>query len=262
MAIHLVDCHFFITLAFETINLDAMKRLFLTIFAIFSALTLWAQEPEGIITQSGPITERLSSFCAIDVNAPIKLKLIKIDSTETPYIVYDTKGCYTSKFTFEVIKRDGGILKIDERSDSKRETITEVEVYFNELTDISISKADVTVEGTLTSSLLDLNITNDSHFVADIDALDIVVIASGRCCIVLSGNARYQTADISTADYNASKLTTVSTVAQSAHNAMVKVYASERLEAKTSTGGKILYAVEPVILRSAITLFGGDIKPL
>lgn len=43
---------------------------------------------------------------------------------------------------------------------------------------------------------------------------------------------------------------------------MVKVYASERLEAKTSTGGKILYAVEPVILRSAITLFGGDIKPL
>lgn len=212
--------------------------------------------------ETGPITERLSSFTIIDVNAPIKLKLIKIDSTESPYIVYDTKGCYTSKFTFEVQKKDGGILKIDERSDAKRESVTEVEVYFNDLTDISISKADVTVEGTLTATLLDLYISNDSHLTADIDALDINVVASGRCCIELSGKTRYQTLDISTAEYNASKLATVSTVAQSAHNAVVKVYATERLEAKTSTGGKVLYAIEPVILRSAITLFGGDIKPL
>jgi hypothetical protein len=237
-----------------------MKRFLLFIFAIFCATNLMAQEESPI--ESEPIKQMLSTFNSIDVNAPIKLTLIKIDKSEAHYIVYDTKGCYTSKFEFQVDKRDGGILKITERSDSKRTTVTEVEVYFNELYDISISKADATVVGTLNAQIIDLNISHDSHFVADIDTLDIKVYASGDCCIVLTGNARYQTADISTADYNAAQLATVSTVATSSHNATVKVYATERLEAKTSTGGKILYLVDAVIVRSEITLFGGEIKLL
>lgn len=237
-----------------------MKRFLLSIFAICCATNLIAQE--SAIPNLGPIKENLSSFNSIDVNAPIKLTLIKIDKSEAPYIIYDTKGCYTSKFEFEVQKKGDGILKIDERSDSKRESVTEVEVYFNELTDISISKADVTVIGTLDTQLIDLYISNDSHFVADVDTLDIKVYASGKCCIILTGKARYQTVDISTADYNAAKLNTVSTVASSSHNATVKVNALERLEAKSSTGGKILYCIEPIILRSEITLFGGEIKLL
>ena len=237
-----------------------MKRFLLSIFAICCATNLIAQE--STIPNLGPIKENLSSFNSIDVNAPIKLTLIKIDKSEAPYIIYDTKGCYTSKFEFEVLKKGDGILKIDERSDSKRDSVTEVEVYFNELTDISISKADVTVIGTLDTQLLDLYISNDSHFVADVDTLDIKVYASGKCCIILTGKARYQTVDISTADYNAAKLNTVSTVSSSSHNATVKVNALERLEAKSSTGGKILYSIEPIILRAEITLFGGEIKLL
>ena len=237
-----------------------MKRFLLSIFAICCATNLMAQE--STIPNLGPIKENLSSFNSIDINAPIKLTLIKIDKSEAPYIIYDTKGCYTSKFEFEVQKKGDGILKIDERSDSKRESVTEVEVYFNELTDISISKADVTVIGTLDTQLIDLYISNDSHFVADVDTLDIKVYASGKCCIILTGKARYQTVDISTADYNAAKLNTVSTVESSSHNATVKVNAMERLEEKSSTGGKILYCIEPIILRSEITLFGGEIKLL
>lgn len=237
-----------------------MKRFLLSIFALCCATNLMAQE--ATTTNIGPIRENLSSFDSIDINAPIKLSLIKIDKDEAPYIIYDTKGCYTSKFEFQVLKKGNGVLKIDERSDSKRESVTEVEVYFNELSDISIAKADATVTGTLDAQLLDLYISNDSHFVADIDTLDIKVYASGKCCIVLTGEARYQTVDISTADYNAAKLNTVSTVASSSHNATVKVNASERLEAKSSTGGKILYVTQPIILRSEITLFGGEIKLL
>jgi archaellum component FlaF (FlaF/FlaG flagellin family) len=237
-----------------------MKRFIISIFAIFCVANLFAQEvtPE----QSGPVQMNLSSFDAIDVNAPIKLKLIKIDKSETPYIIYDTKGVYTSKFTVEVEKKQNGILKIEERSDPKRESTTEVTVYFNELTDISISKADVSVDGTLKSNLLDLYLSNGTHFTADIDALDTKVSVSGKCGIVLTGYSRYQTVDVATAEYNAAKLETLSTVASSSHNAIVKINATERLEAKTSTGGKILYYTEPVILRTEITLFGGEIKLL
>ena len=237
-----------------------MKRFLLSIFALCCATNLMAQEVTA--TSIGHIRENLSSFDSIDINAPIKLSLIKIGKDEAPYIIYDTKGCYTSKFEFQGLKKGNGVLKIDERSDSKRESVTEVEVYFNELSDISISKADATVTGTLNAQLLDLFISNDSHFVADVNTLDIKVYASGKCCIVLTGEARYQTVDISTADYNAAKLNTVSTVASSSHNATVKVNATERLEAKSSTGGKILYTTQPIILRSEITLFGGEIKLL
>ena len=235
-----------------------MKRFILSIFALLAVSNIYAQENSSL--NPDPFKVTLANFQCIDVDAPIKLTLIKIGSNETPYIIYDTHGCYTSKFEFEVVSKNGGTLKIEERNDPKRTSITEVEVYFNELTDISISKADTTVKGTLTSQLLDLYISNDSHFIADVDTLDIKVFASGKCCIILTGSARYQTVDISTAEYDASKLETVSTVAASAHNANVKVNATERLEAQSSTGGKILYAVEPIILRSEITLFGGEIR--
>ena len=235
-----------------------MRTILLIIATIFTAVQLSAQEIPS--TTSGPIKQGLTRFSKIDVDAPIKLTLIEISENEIPYIVYDTKEVYTSKFSFEVDKN--GVLKIRERNDPKRESITEVQVYYNFLEDINIAKADVVAESVIDAPLLDIYISNDSHFVADVETLDVCVYASGKCSIIITGEARYQTVDVSTAEYNASKLETVSTVASSSHNAVVKVNASERLEAKTSTGGKVLYATEPVILRSAITLFGGEIKLL
>ena len=65
-----------------------MKRFLLSIFAICCATNLMAQE--STIPNLGPIKENLSSFNSIDVNAPIKLTLIKLDKSEAPYIIYDT----------------------------------------------------------------------------------------------------------------------------------------------------------------------------
>jgi hypothetical protein len=76
---------------------------------------------------------------------------------------------------------------------------------------------------------------------------------------VITGNSHYQTADISTAEYDASRLSTISSVVRSSHNAIVRVDAVERLEARTSTGGEVFYYSHPVILRSEVTLFGGEI---
>ena len=65
-----------------------MRRLLLGIFAICSTLQLVAQEPTTTeMVESRPIKEFLSSFSAIDVDAPIILTLTKIDSDEAPYII-------------------------------------------------------------------------------------------------------------------------------------------------------------------------------
>lgn len=242
-----------------------MKRVLLAIFIFISVFELSAQEQSTTTetttpttTESHPTKEFLSSFTAIDVDAPIRLTLTKIGDDEAPYIIFDTKGVYTSKFMADVDSKTS-TLKISERHDPKRESVTEVQIFFNTLTDITISRADVKVEGTITSKILDLHISHDANFVADIDVLDIMVFASGKSYIKLSGATHYQTADISTAEYNAEMLHSIATIAQASHNAIVKVDATERLEAKTATGGKLYYYTQPVILRSEITLFGGEI---
>lgn len=230
-----------------------MKKTALAILFLLLSSVIYAQS-------TAPQKEFLSQFSAIDVDAPIRLKLIKIAEHEAPYIVFDTKGATMSKFNFEVNDKTR-TLKITERHDSQRKTITEVEVYFTKLTDISISKADTTIEGTLTSQLLDIYISHNAHLTADVDVLDIMVYASGKSRIELSGATRYHTAEISTAHYNAHELSSVSTVIESSHNAVARVTASERLEMKTLTGGKIYYSSQPVLLRSRITTFGGEIAP-
>lgn len=247
-----------------------MKRFIIAILLMFSTIALSAQEVKSVdvqgeaaadgavLPESRPIKEFLSTFTAIKVDAPIELTLIKLSGDESPYIVFDTKGVYTSKFTAEVDSKTK-TLKISERNDPKRESVTEVKVYFRELTDINISRANTKVEGVLSSQLMDIYISNDANFAAEIDVLDLVMFASGKSRVVVTGNTHYQTADISTAEYDGSALSSISTVVEALHSATVKVNAVERLQAKTSTGGKILYYSQPVILRSEVTMFGGEI---
>ncbi|MBO5890874.1 MAG: DUF2807 domain-containing protein [Alistipes sp.] len=228
-----------------------MKSIVVAILSIFLSISAFAQE-------SAMKKELLAPFTTVEIDAPIRLKLIKIAENEIPYILYDTKGATLSRFSFEVNNKTR-TLKITERYDPQRKTTTEVEVYFNTITDLSIARADATIEGTLKSQLLDIYVSHSAHLVAEIDVLDVMVYASGKSRIELKGEAHYHTADISTALYDAHNLRATSTIVESSHNAVARVDAEDRLQMKTSTGGKIYYRSQPVILRSNITTFGGEI---
>lgn len=235
-----------------------MKRVVLILCTLMCSLYAVAQEPAA--PQGNHVKDFLSSFTAISVDAPVKMELIKIGAGEAPYIVFDTKGA-DSKFAFEV-DADTKLLKISERSDPKRESVTEVKVYFSELADISVSKAKVKVEGVIESELLDLYISNDAHFIAEVNVIDLMAFVGGKSRVMLTGKARYHSADVSASEYDAGQLEAMSTMAEAAHNAVVKANATERLEVKTATGGKIFYTIHPQILRSEVTLFGGEISKL
>lgn len=239
-----------------------MKRILIALVLMLCIAEISAQQSVGAETQqiSNPVKQWTSSFTAIDVDAPIKLTLIPISDNDAPYIIYDTKGNETSKFSAEVDK--GHVLKIRERNDPKRTTTTEVSVYFNSLTDIKISRADTYVEDVIEGKIIDIVISNDATFVAQIDVKDLKISISGNCCVELSGEALYHTADVATAKYNATSLSTMSTVVEAHHNAEVRIDAEQRLEAKSTTGGKIFYKSEPELLRTEKTLFGVDIAQI
>ena len=222
-----------------------MKKFIAVILSLFTLSTLSAQEKEY-----------LAPFNILDVDAPVKLTLVKIMEYEAPYIIYDTKGAEDTKFSFEVKDKK---LKVRERKDSKRKTVTEVTIGFTTLTDISIAKADATVKGVLMSQILDIYISKDANFAAEVDVLDIMVYASGESRVEIKGQTLYHTADISSAHYNAHLMESVSSIVTSSRNGEVRVNAEERLELKTSTGGEIYYYSQPVILRSESSLLGGKI---
>ena len=235
-----------------------MRRILLICIFMFAAFELSAQGDASSASQ--PMKQGLTRFTTIDVDAPIKLTLTKIDEYDVPYIIYDTKEVYTSKFSFEVDRN--GVLKIRERQDPKRENITEVEVFYNTLDTIIISKADVTAMGVINTPLLDIYISNDAHLNAEIEALDLKISLTGKSIVELKGSALYQTADISTGQYSALNLSTMSSTASASHNAIVMIDAYQRLEAKTTTGGTISYKSLPEIYREDISLFGGEVKQL
>ena len=137
-----------------------MRRVISTFIALLLFSVASAQEATTTTqtVESTPIKQWTANYTTLDVDAPIRLTLIKIDKSESPYIVYDTKGFYTSKFSAET---SGSVLKIRERTDLKRESVTEVTVYYHTLAEIKVAKASVICKNTLTSPLLDIIISND-----------------------------------------------------------------------------------------------------
>lgn len=256
----MVVWRFFYTFT-NNLLLVLMKKYLLIALALICSLVTYAQnstQPQSV--NSEPVKQWTSSFKTLDVDAPIKLTLTQIPADQAPYIIYDTKGVTTSKFTAEV-DRDG-TLKIRERYDSKRIGQTEVQVFYNSLDDIKISRADAQLLSTLTSTIIDIVISNNAQFTADIDVKDIKIRISGDCRVEITGYATYQDADVATAKYNAAGLLTQSTIVRAEHNAEVKVDATQRLEAKSTTGGKIYYRTEPEIIRIEKSLFGVDVTQL
>lgn len=239
-----------------------MKRLLLMLIATIATIGLYAQQTNVVVNpqSSNPMKQWTSSFVSLDVDAPIKLTLTQIPSEQAPYIIYDTKGNETAKFTAEVDR--GQVLKIRERYDPKRTTVTEVHIYYNTLESIKISRADTQIQGTLKAKMLDVEISNTAKFVAKLDVMDVAVVISGNSAVELTGNALYQRADVASSQYNAAGLKTMSTIVEAHHNAEARVYATQRLEAKSATGGEIMYKATPEILRTEKTLFGVDPTPL
>lgn len=239
-----------------------MKRILLLFAIILCAGRVSAQQGDVSVEQyiSNPIKQWTSSFTTIDVDAPIRLTLTQISSDQAPYIVYDTKGNETSRFTAEVEK--GQVLKIRERYDPKRASVTEVQVFYNTLDHITISRADTQLNGALKTKMLDVEISNNAKFVAELDVKDLVISVNGNCGVEITGKTLYQMVNVTSSQYNAARLETMSTIVESHHNAEVRVYATQRLEAKSTTGGKIMYKSTPEILRTEKTLFGVDPTPL
>lgn len=234
-----------------------MKKTILTAaLALFAAWGLRAQDAQEVRTASGSRSEWLSSFSAIAVDAPLDLRLVRVADTEAPRIVYDTKGSYTSKFKATVKE---GTLRITERPASGRLARTEVTVYYNELRQLSATDATVAFADTLRTTLFDMTVGGKAKLTAAVDCADLTLEIGGKSKVVLTGRARFLSAFVSVGRLEAGDLETLSSQinAQSGGDVLVRVI--DRIEAKTSTSGRVVFRGNPAVIRGGSKFMGGAI---
>lgn len=238
-----------------------MRRLVTTFIFVIVAFVALAQEQTTATTTdeaaSLPKTDWLTAFNSIKIDGPMNVVLKEVATPEEARITYNTKGNITSKFKFEVDRN--GVLVVSEKSDPKRTTVTDVQIYYNSVRDVKIAHAKAEFENKIKRNLFDLTVSGGAIVSLNIDVLDAAVECTGVSQLTLGGSSKYFTMRVSSAKVDCSALSTVSTTVNASHSSEVRIVASERLEATTSTGAKLLYKGHPVILRNHTVIFGGDI---
>ena len=150
-------------------------------------------------------------------------------------------------------------MRVEERFDQKRTTVTDVTVYYSSLEKVRVSAATVAFEEPLERRVFDMSVSGGAIVTLGIRTLDTFIECTGQSRIVLSGESRYFKLNVSTAKIDAWDLSTVSSIVEASHGAEVRLNVSERLEAVTSTAARLLYRGKPEIIRNRSSLFGGDI---
>ena len=226
-------------------------------FVVAAQNTTSAPAPAVEQVVSIPKTDWLTPFNKIKVDAPLNVVFKKVATDEECRITYDTKGNITSKFKFEVDAK--GVLVVSEKADPKRTTVTDVTIYYNTLREVKIAHAKAEFENCIECKMFDLGVSGGAMVSLDVNTLDLAVECTGVSRLTINGSTKYLTMRVSTAKVNCSALSTVATIIDALHSAEVRVVVSERLEATTETGAKLLYKGHPTILRDHTAIFGGDI---
>jgi Protein of unknown function (DUF2807). len=233
-----------------------MKKLFFSIVMIAAALGARAQQTAPAAAEK---SEWLPAFTRIEASGAFDVVFERVPDSEAPKIVYDTKGSYTTKFRAEVKDR---VLHIRERIDSRRPERTQVRVCYNTLSSFALTDAKASLADTLRQSLLDVALSGGASLEGALEVQDLDMSVSDKASALLGGSARYLTLQVSGGQVNAAELETMSARVSAQSNAEVRVWVTDRLEARTSTGAVLRYRGEPAIVRTALKFMGGEIKPL
>ena len=236
-----------------------MKRLISCAVALLFPFAAFCQTADAAAAEAQPTVknEWLKAFSAVVADGAFDIEFVQVPESEAPKIVYDTKGSYTSKFTFEI---KDNTLHIYERVDARRPERTTVTLYYNTLESLALSEATATFREPVRTKLFDLTLGARVLLRAAFDVQDLHLELSGRNSrAVLEGTARYLTLDVATGTVDALGLKVMAARAEVSGGGSVFLDVEERLEATTSTNGRLSYKSEPAIVRGATRFMGGAI---
>ncbi|MFR4024965.1 MAG: GIN domain-containing protein [Alistipes indistinctus] len=132
-------------------------------------------------------------------------------------------------------------------------------IYYDTLSSLKISASNVSVQGTLTQGMIDVDMTAGAIFGADLQLKDICLKITGNSVANLTGSAKYGTLiATSKSKVNARPLTCqdVRVEATSGAEAYVKAVTNASRSSANTGGAMSIDQGEPEIFRSATKMMG------
>ena len=152
-----------------------MKKIAL----LFLAMTIsWAASAQQSI-----VSKRLDAFTSVDLSGKLHVELIRADSA---YLKVKLNGTNSNRLAWGV---KDGTLKIQLRPGGDKDANGEVKIYYTSLSQIKISGASVSIQGTLTQGMIDVNMDAGAIFSADLNVKDIYLKIGGNSVANLTGSA-------------------------------------------------------------------------
>ncbi len=234
-----------------------MKTIFLNILFLLYITAGYAQVTPGVSTIANASTSPLTPFKSLDINAQMKLRLVKVDSPIQTRIDWDLKGVEDSKFEFWV---KDSTLYIRERVSLRRTTTSEATIYYNDIRHLVCLRANINIESPLISKLLDIKLHSESTLTANVECEDLKFSISGRSSARLNGASKYLSISASSGSKAIFRnCETEATWVDASHGAIVEVRATNRVEIKSVVGAIVRYFGSPAIVRTESSMIGGEI---
>lgn len=220
-----------------------MKKIAL----LFLAMTIsWAASAQQSI-----VSKLLDAFTSVDLSGKLHVELIRADSA---YLKVKLNGTNSNRLAWGV---KDGTLKIQLRPGGDKDANGEVKIYYTSLSQIKISGASVSIQGTLTQGMIDVNMDAGAIFSADLNVKDIYLKIGGNSVANLTGSAKYSTLLASAkSKVNARQLVSQDVRVEAVSSAEAYVQVVERIQIVANTGGAVYYQGEPEIYRSATKMMG------
>lgn len=221
-----------------------MKNLrFILSLVVFLSLSVSSYGADKLL----PVA-KLSDFNSIRIDVDMELSLVKVGADESTRIEYDLRDNSADKFKF-IVKPTGELSLTQSRNTQSVDRIVAT-IYYDELTSLRISRADVTFKDTFVANIFDLTLENGAKLGGLVDCDDIEASLNTGSELRIEGTVRYlelAATFSSKADLRGVDLTAVTVDAS--QRAVVTLNAPDRFEVTSSTKAVVKYWGKPNIMR-------------
>ena len=202
-------------------------------------------------------SDKLPAFRKINIVGKMKVTLRPVTSQEETSVLADLTASEAGRFEYKVNKEGQLTVKLKNPGKGEPETSPSVEICYAELAALSVSAAEVAMDGAWSGAAADLSVDNYGKLTGRVDLKDLDVSISDKALVTLDGSARYVTASAATAArLDMRKTEVMNFEARAVTNAEIYLTAGERLEARAGTNASVMYRSRPEILRDKATLGG------
>ena len=190
-------------------------------------------------------------FSKADLSGNLTVKMIRSDTARIAIKLQDAE---INRLNWGV---KDGLLTVRLKPGMNSKGSADVTLYYDSLSSVKVSGANVSVAGVLSAVMLDIDLSAGATFGAELATKDTYMKVAGNSVANVTGTTKYFTLVAGArSKVDCRALTAEDVRVEAGSAAEVYVNVTERLQMTADTGAAIVYKGSPEILRSSSKMLG------